>query len=320
MSTDDNAVSVCANCGKEGDDINNICNKCKQVKYCNAVCKKKHRHKHKKDCEEYIRLATEKHNEELRLAAEQATKLHDEKLFEQPPPAEDCPICFISLPTLMTGSKYMSCCGKTICSGCSHAPVYDSQGNEVDNKKCPFCRTPPPASNEDNVERLKVRMETEDPEAVYAIGLYYSRGLRGVKQDHTRAFELWHQAAELGCSEAYCNIGYAYDHGEGVEVDYKKAVHYYELAAMAGDVESRHNLGNNEVRAGNFDRALKHYMIAASAGLSDSLEMIKQMYKNGDATKDDYMTALRLYQEYLVGIKSRQRDEAAEFDERNRYY
>jgi hypothetical protein len=47
MSTADR-VSICANCGKEGDDVNNICNKCKQVKYCNAACKKKHRHKHKK--------------------------------------------------------------------------------------------------------------------------------------------------------------------------------------------------------------------------------------------------------------------------------
>ena len=39
---------------KEGDDINNICNKCKQVKYCNAACKKKHRQKHKKECERRV--------------------------------------------------------------------------------------------------------------------------------------------------------------------------------------------------------------------------------------------------------------------------
>jgi len=68
MTTVDNEVNdipVCANCGKEG--ANNICNKCKQVKYCNAVCKKVHKKKHKKDCEEHVRLATEKHNEELRL-------------------------------------------------------------------------------------------------------------------------------------------------------------------------------------------------------------------------------------------------------------
>ena len=34
-------VSICANCGKEGSNVNNRCNKCKQVKYCNATCKKK---------------------------------------------------------------------------------------------------------------------------------------------------------------------------------------------------------------------------------------------------------------------------------------
>ena len=36
MSTadnEDNDILVCANCGKEGSDVNNICNKCKQVKY-----------------------------------------------------------------------------------------------------------------------------------------------------------------------------------------------------------------------------------------------------------------------------------------------
>ena len=95
-------VLVCANCGKEGDDVNNICNKCKQVKYCNASCKKKHKKKHKKECEEHIRLA-----------AERAAELHDEKLFKQPPPTdEDCPICFERLPTLNTGRRYQSCCGK----------------------------------------------------------------------------------------------------------------------------------------------------------------------------------------------------------------
>ena len=72
LSTAGDNVSVCANCGKEGDDVNNICNKCKKATYCNAACKKRHRHKHKKECEEH-----------LKLAAEHAAKLHDEKLFEE---------------------------------------------------------------------------------------------------------------------------------------------------------------------------------------------------------------------------------------------
>ena len=41
--------------------------------------------------------------------------------------------------------------------------------------------------------------------------------------------------AELGNAEAYRSIGFAYKYGAGVEVDEKKAVHYYELAAIMGD-------------------------------------------------------------------------------------
>ena len=64
----------------------------------------------------------------------------------------------------------MSCCGKTICSGCCYAPLYDNQGNEVDNKKCPFCRTPAPFTHKENEEiniRLKKRMDADDAYAIY---------------------------------------------------------------------------------------------------------------------------------------------------------
>jgi len=160
MSTVDNQVndiSVCANCGKEG--ANNVCNKCKQVKYCNAVCKKVHKKKHKKQCEEYIKLATEKHNEELRIAAE----LHDEKLFKEPPSQHgDCPICFLRIPNLNTGWRYQSCCGKVVCRGCAYAPVYDNQGNKVDSNKCPYCRVPDPISDEECIERGRIlRMDMQ---------------------------------------------------------------------------------------------------------------------------------------------------------------
>ena len=305
-----NTVSVCANCGKENSTDNmNMCNKCKQVRYCNAACKKKHRHKHKKDCEEHIRLATE--NE---------AKLHDEKLFKPPLPAEDCPICFLRLPTLDKGRRYYACCGKVICSGCIHAPLYDNQGNEVVEKTCPFCRTPHPKTIEEILEREKKRMELNDPIAIYNKGMYYQDGRNGFPQDYTKAFELWHQAGELGYTLAYNNIGYAYDHGSGVEVDEKKAIHYFELAAMQGEAQARHNLGVNEEDAGNFDRALKHHKIAVRGGYSNSLNEIKQLYTIGQASKDDYMKALQLYQVYLGEIKSVQRDKAAAASDEYRYH
>ena len=220
---------VCANCGKKGSDVNNICNKCKQVKYCNAACKKKHRHKHKKQCEEYVRLA-----------AERAAELHDEELFKEPPnPYEDCPICFLRLPTLDTGRKYYTCCGKVICSGCIHAPVYDNQGNKVDNEKCPFCRVEAPISDEEANKRIIRLVDKNDAEACYNLGIYYARGLNGFSQDYGMALELWHRAAKLGntlaMAMAYCCIGTSYNNGQGVEVDMKEAGHYYELAAIGGE-------------------------------------------------------------------------------------
>ena len=271
MVDTDVVVSVCANCGKEGDNINNICNKCKMVMYCNAACKKKHEKKHKKDCEEHRRRAAE---------------LHDIELFKQPPPQEeDCPICFLLLPSLESGRGYKSCCGKVICNGCVYAPLYDNQGNEVDNEKCPFCRVPTPSSDVEAVERVQKRIEKDDPIAMHSTGCYYSEGEYGHPQDYKKALELYHRAAELGYTKAYCSIGNAYDWGEGVEVDKKKAIHYYELAAMSGSVVARQNLGSNEWEADNFDRAVKHYMIAVRGGDAVSLDFIKKLYSNGLASK-----------------------------------
>jgi len=165
---------------------------------------------------------------------EEVEKISDEELFKQPPPDEDCPICFLRMPVLNpTGSKYKTCCGKVICSGCCYAPIYDNQGNQVD-EKCPFCRVPKPVGKKDAVERLKKRVEKDDPIAIYSLGMYYRDGMYGYPQNHTKALELYERASELDNALAYCNIGYAYNNGKGVERDEKKAMYYYELAAMKG--------------------------------------------------------------------------------------
>ena len=164
------------------------------VKYCNATCKKKHRHKHKKDCEEH-----------LKRAAERAAELHDEKLFKQPPPMDDCPICMIRLPTESAGQTYKACCGKLICIGCAYAPVFDHKGNIDADGKCPFCRTPAHDSDEEIIQRLEKRMELNDAQAISSLGCYYSKGEHGLPQSNTKALELWHRAGELGCPLAYSN-------------------------------------------------------------------------------------------------------------------
>ena len=293
LSNNENDMSVCANCGKEGSNLN-ICNKCKEVTYCNAACKKKHRSKHKKQCERRV------------------AELHDEALFGEPPPQHgDCPICFLLLPTLDSGRAYMTCCGKMICSGCCHADAM----RKIKEQKCPFCRAPIPTLDED-IRRLKKRMDVGDTYAFDMMGTYYYLGLYGFPQNYAKAIELWHKAGKFG----YNNIGSVYNNGEGVERDKKKAKQYFELAAMEGILMARHNLGVSEDNAGNYDRALKHYMIAVRGGQTKALKEIQDMYMNGHVAKDHYANALRSHKEYLDEIKSGQRDKAAAFSENYRYY
>ena len=253
------------------------------------------------------------------VLSKRATELHDIELFKSPP-TEDCPICFQRLPTLNTGRQYNSCCGMTICSGCSYAPVYDNQGNTVAERKCAFCRVPSAQSKEEAVERLKERMEIRDPLATFNMACYYKKGTNGYQHDYTKALELFHCSADLGDPRGYNGICVAYELGHGVEVNKKKARHYFELAAVGGDELSRCNLGNIEMREGNADRALRHYMIAVRCGFLKSLKIIQEMYSHGHATKEDYSKALQSYQTYLEEIKSDRRDKAAAADEKYRYY
>ena len=149
------------------------------------------------------------------------------------------------------------------------------------------------------MERLNERVALKDPMAIHKLGVLHSNGTFGLPQNNTKALELFHQASELGCAGAYVSIGVAYEHGEGVEVDKKKAKHYGEVAAIGGNEIAGYNLGVYEEKAGNMDRAIKHYMIAVQSGHSNSLKRIKILYLDGHATKDDYTKALRLYQEYF---------------------
>ena len=289
MTTECDDNMKCAACGREGDGLK-TCNGCKLVKYCNATCQKVHRPQHKKECRK------------------RAAELHDEALFKEPPPGDECPICMLPLPISVTGQKYQECCGKILCMGCMH-------GAFTADNRClfPFCRIPHYNSNEDIIERLQKRAEANDAVAFKQLGYHYMDGTRGFPQDSNKAMELWHRAGELGYAMSYGSIGRAYYTGEGVERDMKKAIYYYELAAMGGVVEARHNLGSFEGHAGNMSRAVRHWMISAGAGYDNSPKEIRRCYLNGHATKADFENALRSHKEAKDEMKSDQRDEAAAF-------
>src|SRR6056300_653516 len=101
-----------------------------------------------------------------------------------------------------------------------------------------------------------------------------------------------------------------YRTGQGVEKDTKKQVFHLEEAAIGGHHMARHNLGCEEVDNGRYERARKHFIIAANLGWHDSLSNLKILYAVGHATKGDYADALRAYQAAVDETKSEERERA----------
>ena len=101
-----------------------------------------------------------------------------------------------------------------------------------------------------------------------------------------------------------------YYNGYDVEEDKARAIHHLQQAAMKGDVQSRHNLGGVEAFNGNYELAVQHYMISAKMGFEKSLNNIKDMFKQGQATKAQYAEALIGYRDAVEETKSTKREEA----------
>jgi TPR repeat protein len=149
------------------------------------------------------------------------------------------------------------------------------------------------------------RVKANDPLAIFKMGLK-----RQEEGEIGGAIQYWTKAAKLGGIEAHQNLSLMYIDGLGVEKDIKKAVYHMEEAAIGGHPIARFNLGNHEWDRGRDERAMKHYIIAAKLGLGPALDQIKDGFKEGSVSKEDYEAALRGYQAAVDEAKSQQRDAA----------
>ncbi|EJK57180.1 hypothetical protein THAOC_22804 [Thalassiosira oceanica] len=283
---------ACANCGKQGSDTVKLrkCTACRLVKYCGVVCQRAHRKQHKKACKQ------------------RAAELKDEQLYSQGherPEGDFCPICTLPIPLPMgEHSGFNVCCMKKICDGCH---VAAGKRGMFD---CAFCRTRYPGNDADKLAMVQVRVAKKDPEAIYHLGTKYCHGELGLQKDMRKAVELWSEAAELGSIDALYSLGVAYHRGDGVQQDRAIAVELYRKAAMKGHVDGRHNLGCFEREKGNYNHAVKHFLISAKMGDKKSVETIKMLFMGGLATKKQYAEAMRGHQDAAEEMKSHDRDEA----------
>jgi len=181
------------------------------------------------------------------------------------------------------------------------------QMQESLDETCPFCRKPAPAEKDVEGYRMK-RIEANDPNEMQQQGSEkYDEG------DYSSAFEYFTKAARLGDVVAQYNLSVMYREGEGVEKDKKKEIYHLEEAAIGGNPSARYNLGLIEGGDGKFDRATKHYIIAAGQGHDGSIEELRGHYVKGKISKENFAAALRAHQAAVDATKSPQREAAEEF-------
>ncbi|EJK74497.1 hypothetical protein THAOC_03822 [Thalassiosira oceanica] len=216
-----------------------------------------------------------------------------------------CPICFLFIELPMDKhAQINACCMKLVCKGCGLAAQLRGL------RGCPFCRTPRPTGDASKLAMIQKRVNKRDADAIYHLGSKHYHGQLGLAKDVPRAIELWTEAAELGSVDALSSLGIIYYFGEGLEEDKPRGIRHLQEAAMEGHVHSRHNIGAVECNNGNYDLAVQHWMISAKMGYGNSLNEIKEMFMEGEATKAQYAEALRGFGDAVGEMKSHQREEA----------
>ena len=283
----------CASCGAaEGDDVQlRTCTACKSVQYCGVTCQRNHRPKHKKACKK------------------RAAELRDEILFKQPESTHrgDCPICCVPMPIEDGKATSYTCCSKYICSGCCFTDLSRQRRENIRVQTCPFCRQPAGSGSDEATDKnFMKRVAANDPAALGQLGVEHFR-----KGEYNGAFKYLTKAAELGDADAHFNLSVMYMKGEGVEKDEKKKIYHLEEAAIAGHPDARHNLAFCEEGNGRVDRAVKHLIIAANLGHENSMKSLKECYKDGDVSKEDFAAALRAHHVAVNAMKSENRESAS---------
>ncbi len=291
----------CASCGITNLRNNQVklktCAACKSVQYCSNRCQKDHRPQHKKFCKR------------------RAVKIYDEKLFQQPDGTYegDCPICFLPIPIDPEDSTRMFCCLKLVCNGCQYA-YQKQEAEEGKASSCPFCRQPRSFPQTDDVVEtdLVKRIEANDAVAMREMGI--KRYHEGNLDD---AMHYWERGAKLGDARAHYQLSWMYhdlngDGHPGVEQNVKKGVHHMKEAAIGGHPEARHNLGVHEFREGKWEKAVKHWIIAATLGNVESMDVLKKCFAHGDISEEDFVPALRAHRAVIDATRSPQRQLAKE--------
>lgn len=102
-------------------------------------------------------------------------------------------------------------------------------------------------------------------------------------ENFEEAFKWYQKSAEQGLARGQNNLGYMYEHGQGVVQDYIKAVEWYQKSAERGNSIAQNNLGymyeNGQGVIQNYTKAIEWYQKAAKQGNTTAKKNLESLRK-----------------------------------------
>lgn len=131
---------------------------------------------------------------------------------------------------------------------------------------------------------LQNECDHNNPMACLQLGAMYHVG-DGVKQNFSKAKELYTQACALGMGSGCSSLGYLYENGQ-IGRNYAKAAEVYEKGCVLGDADSCASLAilyeNGNGVSEDLQQAVNYYDRACSAGLASSCAHLALLYEQAE--------------------------------------
>ena len=144
---------------------------------------------------------------------------------------------------------------------------------------------PKPAPTKDS---LAERAERGDHEAQYKLGMMYYEG-DGVWLDYEKAVFWLKTAGEAGQVEAQLQLCSMYYSGEGVPQDKEQAFSWLEKAAEQGSAEAQYRLAGRYLKRPNVQKAILWCRKAAEQNYPEAQKLLGDLYRDsGDKRQSEY--------------------------------
>lgn len=155
----------------------------------------------------------------------------------------------------------------------------------------------PKEKQETPLERATRLAESGDTDNALTLGYMYLYGQNGVESDYKKAFHFYSLAAQKDNIIALNNLGSLYFNGIGTDADYEKAASLFAKAAELGSDDAAVNLAFIYLTSDDsdhFQQAVNLFEQAAKRGNNTAKFMLGYAYYKGFIVEQDYYQAVSL--------------------------